>query len=112
MNKMTGKELRELRARAGLTQQALADALGVRQETVWTWETERKQASVKHSKQAEQFLKSVIAQNERADSLTETLKAHQAENNHQTTETEYQKGYKDGVQAEIKAISDKFKLNI
>lgn len=112
VNRVTGKEILELRTRAGLTQQALADGIGVRQETVWTWEAERKQPSQKHSKQAEQFLKSVIAQNERADSLTETLKAHQTENSQRATDTEYAKGYKDGVQAEIRAISDKFKLNI
>ena len=109
---MTGKELKELRIKANVTQQALANALGVAQTTVWSWESETANPHRRNSEKAEQFLKSVIAQNKRADSLTETLKAHQAENNHQTTETEYQKGYKDGVQAEIKAISDKFKLNI
>ena len=112
MNKMTGKEILELRIKAGVTQQVLADGIGVRQETVWTWEAERKQPSLRHSAKAEQFLKSVIAQNEKADSLTETLKAHQTENSHRATDTDYQRGYKDGVQAEIKAISDKFKLNI
>ena len=109
---MTGKELKELRIKANVTQQALANALGVAQTTVWSWESETANPHRRNSEKAEQFLKSVIAQNKRADSLTETLKAHQAENNHQTTETEYQKGYKDGVQAEIKAISDKYKLNI
>ena len=109
---MTGKELRELRARAGLTQQALADALGVSQTTVWSWESGTAKPHKRNSEQAEQFLKSVIAQNERADSLTDTLKAHQSENSHRATDTDYQRGYKDGVQAEIKAISDKYKLNI
>lgn len=109
---LTGKEILELRTKAGVTQQVLANALGVSQTTVWSWESGTAKPHKRNSEQAEQFLKSVIAQNKRADSLTETLKAHQAENNHQTTETEYQKGYKDGVQAEIKAISDKYKLNI
>lgn len=109
---MTGKELKELRIKANVTQQALANALGVAQTTVWSWESETANPHRRNSEKAEQFLKSVIAQNERADSLTDTLKAHQTENSQRATDTEYAKGYKDGVQAEIKAISDKYKLNI
>ena len=109
---LTGKELKELRAKAGLTHQALADKIGVLQKTISEWESGIVKPHSKNILRAEQFLKSVIAQNEKADSLTETLIEHQTENSQRATDTEYAKGYKDGVQAEIKAISDKYKLNI
>lgn len=37
---MTGQELKQLRARLGLTQQTLADKIGVWRNTVARWETE------------------------------------------------------------------------
>ncbi len=42
---MTGKEIKELRKKYKLTQQALADKLGVHQVTVAEWEAGRKRPS-------------------------------------------------------------------
>jgi transcriptional regulator with XRE-family HTH domain len=39
LNDMTGEELQRWRIKAGMTQQALADALGVHRVTVAKWET-------------------------------------------------------------------------
>ena len=38
---MTGEELRARRRELGLTQRALAEALGIPQSTVWRWETDQ-----------------------------------------------------------------------
>lgn len=87
---MTGEEIKRLRTQAGLTQKQLASAVGVTQATVWTWESNTKQASVRHIAQ----IKAVTTTNkfwEKAEKLKETAT------------NEYEKGYADGYQ---EAISD------
>lgn len=58
---MTGQRLQEARESAGLTQQQVADHLGVTRQTVVTWEGK---AEVKRSK-ADRFLQAVAQLTER-----------------------------------------------
>lgn len=44
-NHFTAQEIKELRKKHGMTQQELADKLGVHQVTVARWETARKRPS-------------------------------------------------------------------
>ena len=54
---MTGAEIKELRKKLEMTQQQLADELGVHQVTVALWETNQKRPSNLAKRQLERLVK-------------------------------------------------------
>ncbi|MEE0930392.1 MAG: helix-turn-helix transcriptional regulator [Acutalibacteraceae bacterium] len=93
---MTGEEIKEMRVKAGLTQQQLASLVGVAQTTVWAWEVNRKQATTQHIKQIKIVCKAEMLKN--SDKLTVTLikQTEKAKKLKTNADTEYQQGYADG----------------
>ena len=87
---MTGEEIKRLRTQAGLTQQQLADKVGVTQSTVWTWEANKKRASVRHIE-----LIKVLCKTTKHLEIAEKLKADTKDKD--TYAKGYANGYYDAV---------------
>lgn len=89
---MTGEEIKRLRTQAGLTQQQLANAVGVTQSTVWTWEANKKRASARHIE-----LIRVLCKTTKHLEIAEKLKAEAKDKDTDTYAKGYANGYYDAV---------------
>lgn len=57
LKELTGASLKAKREQALLTQEELANELGVTKLTVWSWENDKKTPSIKHLRALRKFFK-------------------------------------------------------